>query len=130
MESVTAWLASLGLSEYQQRFDENDIDFAVLRDLTEQDLRELGVSLGHRRKLLRAIAELREAPAAAAAHDRAERRQLTVMFCDLAGSTALSVRLDPEDTREVMRAYQQACTSVVRAYDGFVAKFMGDGVLV
>ena len=130
MDSVARWLVTLGLSEYEQRFAENDIDFAVLRDLTEQDLKDLGISLGHRRKLLRAIADLRAAAAPAAPIDRAERRQLTVMFCDLAGSTALSARLDPEDTREVIRAYQQACAAVIRAYDGFIAKFMGDGVIV
>ena len=127
MESVAAWLEALGLSEYARRFAEHDIDLAALRDLTEEDLKELGVSLGHRRRLLRAIAELRAV--APAPIGRAERRQLTVMFCDLAGSTALSARLDPEDTREVIRAYQQACAAVIRAYDGFVAKFMGDGVI-
>jgi class 3 adenylate cyclase/ABC-type transport system involved in cytochrome c biogenesis ATPase subunit len=125
MQSVATWLQSLGLAEYAERFAEQHIDLAVLRDLTEEDLRELGVSLGHRRRLLRGIADLRAAAAA-----RVERRQLTVMFCDLAGSTALSARLDPEDTREVIRAYQQACAAVVRAYDGFIAKFMGDGVIV
>jgi class 3 adenylate cyclase/predicted ATPase len=128
MQSVAAWLASLGLAEYAERFAAQHIDLAVLRDLSEEDLKELGVSLGHRRRLLHAIAALRAAVPAAA--ERVERRQLTVMFCDLAGSTALSARLDPEDTREVIRAYQQACAAVVRAYDGFIAKFMGDGVIV
>src|SRR6266481_91771 len=104
MQQIADWLESLGLSEYAQRFAENRIDASVLPDLTDQDLTELGVPLGHRRKMLRAIAELNGAtlePAEAAAEpllrDEAERRQLTVMFCDLVGSTALSARLDPEE---------------------------------
>src|SRR5271165_1697801 len=108
------------MSEYSQRFAENDIDFAVLRDLTDQDLEKIGVaSLGHRRKLLRAIAELNggdkgtpkpvvaAAPVAPQPHDTAERRQVTVMFSDLVGSTALSARMDPEDLCEVISAYQK-----------------------
>jgi class 3 adenylate cyclase/predicted ATPase len=134
MGDFERWLAGLGMAEYAQRFAEQQVDFSVLPDLTDADLKELALPLGHRRKLLRAIAELQGRAAAAAAEparrDSAERRQLTVMFCDLAGSTELSARLDPEDMREVIRAYQQACASVVRAYDGFLAKFMGDGVLV
>src|SRR5271157_4295443 len=126
------------MSEYAQRFAESDIDPSVLRDLTDQDLRELGVSLGHRRKMLRAIAELVDAapvssqtmaPAAPAQRDTAERRQLTVMFCDLVGSTALSARLDPEDMRSVIGAYHLCCAQLVERNGGFIAKYIGDGVL-
>jgi class 3 adenylate cyclase len=105
MQQIAAWLEKLGMSEYAGRFAENRIDFSVRRDLTDQDLKELGVFLGDRRKLLRAIAELDAAARTAARHvtptppDVAERRQLTVMFCDLVGSTALSAQLDPEDLR-------------------------------
>ncbi len=135
MDSIAEWLASLGLSEYAERFAENGIDLSVLRDLTEQDLKDVGVLLGHRRKMLRAIAELDRAgltgPQAVVAplpHD-AERRLLTVMFCDLVGSTALSARLDPEDVREVIGAYQTCITEVISRYQGTVARYMGDGVL-
>src|ERR1700746_3224127 len=103
MKDIAEWLASLDLGEYAQRFAENAIDLSVIHDLTENDLKELGVLLGHRRKMLRGIAELRQAPvstpqkATEPAQQHAERRQLTVMFCDLVGSTALAARLDPED---------------------------------
>src|SRR6516165_10300450 len=133
------WLQSIGLGEYAQRFAENAIDVSILRDLTDQDLKELGVLLGHRRKMLRAIAELGVttaiAPAAPAAKperrpsDEAERRHLTVMFCDLVGSTALSTRLDPEDIRRVMASYQGAIGSVIGRHQGMIAQYMGDGVL-
>ena len=121
-----------------QRFSENDIDFAIVGDLTDQDLEKIGVaSLGHRRKLLRAIAELKGAPepgpgvaTAGAPHDTAERRQVTVMFSDLVGSTALSARMDPEDLREVISAYQKCVAETVQRFGGFVAKYMGDGVLI
>src|SRR5215475_2289195 len=96
---VEDWLASLGMSDYAQRFADNDVDASVLRDLTDQDLRELGVSLGHRRRMLRAIAEMTDA--SSVARDNAERRQLTLMFCDLVDSTGLSTRLDLEDLRKV-----------------------------
>jgi class 3 adenylate cyclase len=134
-ESIGEWLAGLGLSEYAQRFAENGIDLSILPDLTEQDLKELGVLLGHRRKMLRAIAQLDSAALGQTAvksvlHDKAERRQLTVMFCDLVGSTALSAQLYPEEMREVIAAYQAACSSVTPTYDGLIAKFMGDGILV
>src|ERR1700758_4515042 len=139
VSSVAEWLAMLGLSEYTDRFAENDVDVAVLRHLTDQDLKELGVSLGHRRKMLAAIAELSDVapitPQAAPApapklRDGAERRQLTVMFTDLVGSTALSTRLDPEDLRAVIGAYHESVVETVARFDGFVAKYMGDGVLV
>ena len=138
MHQIADWLKQLGMSEYAERFVESDIDTSVLRDLTDQDLKELGVSLGHRRKMLRAIAEL---PGAAPTspqpaftepktQDAAERRQVTVMFSDLVGSTALSARMDPEDLREVISAYQKCVAETVGHFGGFVAKFMGDGVLV
>jgi class 3 adenylate cyclase/tetratricopeptide (TPR) repeat protein len=135
VRNITEWLESLGLSEYRQRFTENDIDLSVLPDLTDEDLKELGVSLGHRRKLLRAIAELSHAPPGmvaappATTHDSAERRQLTVMFCDLVGSTALAVRLDPEELGEIISAYHRRCAEVIVKSDGFVARYMGDAVM-
>ena len=136
MKGVAEWLASVGLSEYAQRFAENAIDLSVVCDLTEQDLKDLGVLLGHRRKMLRAIAELDGfalAPAKETTepvpHDEAERRHLTVMICDLVGSTALSARLDPEDMGAVMDAFHAACARITLAYDGFLADFRGDGIL-
>jgi class 3 adenylate cyclase len=136
---IAAWLGGLGLEQYAPAFRDNDVDGEVLPELTDDDLISIGVtSVGHRRKLLAAIAALRSnappvaarvAPAAAVSAD-AERRQLTVMFCDLVGSTALAARLDPEDLREVITAYHRAVADVVRSFDGFVAKYMGDGVLV
>jgi len=138
MQQIADWLNTLGMSEYAERFAESDVDTSVLRDLTDQDLKELGVSLGHRRKMLRAIAELTGAaptspqPALTEpkTQDTAERRQVTVMFSDLAGSTALSARMDPEDLREVISAYQKCVASTVQRFGGFVAKYIGDGVLV
>ena len=134
MGDVDEWLERLGLSRYRPVFAEHDIDREILPDLTDQDLEKLGVSLGHRKKLLRAIAELGRQTGAAprepeAAPRAAERRQLTVLFCDLVGSTELSARLDPEDLRDVMLAYQAACTDVIARFEGHVAKFLGDGVL-
>ena len=133
MQDIAEWLGRLGMSEYAPRFADNRIDFAVLGDLTDQDLKELGVVLGDRRKLLRAIGELREPepgqfdqPAKAAT---AERRQLTVMFCDLVGSTSLSTRLDPEDLRVIIGAYHRRSAEIVQQNGGFVAKYMGDGVI-
>ena len=139
MQQIADWLEKLGMSEYAGRFAENRIDFSVLRDLTDQDLKDLGVVLGDRRKILRAISELAgAAPATSQVHavtepkiqDTAERRQVTVMFSDLVGSTALSARMDPEDLREVISAYQKCVAETVQRFGGFVAKFMGDGVLV
>jgi class 3 adenylate cyclase len=140
---VVVWLRSLGLGQYEKVFRENEIDETVLPSLTAEDLKELGVAaLGHRRKLLAAIAVLRgdanATPAAApdpakvdaSPRDTAERRQVTVMFSDLVGSTALSARMDPEDLREVISAYQKCVAETVRRFDGFVAKYMGDGVLI
>src|SRR6476646_4204373 len=143
---VMVWLRSLGLGKYEAAFRENDIDETVLPGLTHETLKELGVaSIGHRVKLLDAIAALRNEGSGKAptidtattstspnAHpeDRAERRQITVMFSDLVGSTALSARMDPEDLREVISAYQKCVAETVQRLSGFVAKYMGDGVLV
>jgi class 3 adenylate cyclase/tetratricopeptide (TPR) repeat protein len=129
-------LASLGLSEYARLFAENHVDASVLPDLTDQDLTELGVPLGHRRKMLRAIAALNGAalePAETATEpvprDEAERRQLTVMFCDLVGSTALSGRLDPEDMWGVIASYHACIAEAVGRHNGMIARYMDDGVL-
>ena len=139
MQQITDWLEKLGMSEYAQRFAENGIDISVLRDLTDQDLKDIGVLLGHRRKILRAIGDLSSAAPLATepavgtvpkAQDTAERRQVTVMFSDLVGSTALSARMDPEDLRELISAYQNCVAETVGRLGGFIAKFMGDGVLV
>ncbi|RXH14398.1 adenylate/guanylate cyclase domain-containing protein [Bradyrhizobium guangzhouense] len=137
MQQIEEWLEQLGMSAYARRFLENHIDISVLPDLNDQDLRELGIVLGDRKKILRAIREMQGsetiaslAISAGAAPDVAERRQLTVMFCDLVGSTALSTQLDPEDLRKIIGAYHKACAAVVEQNGGFVAKYMGDGVLV
>jgi class 3 adenylate cyclase/predicted ATPase len=143
---VVVWLRSLGLGKYEAAFRDNDIDETVLPSLTHENLKELGVtSLGHRVKLLDAIAVLRPnasgkapsadvattaSPASVPPADRAERRQVTVMFSDLVGSTALSARMDPEDLREVISAYQKCVAETVGRFGGYVAKYMGDGVLV
>ena len=139
MQQIAEWLEKLGMSEYAQCFAENKIDVSVLRHLTDQDLKDIGVPLGHRRKILAAIGELGGAtsvttePAAGAepkAQETAERRQVTVMFSDLVGSTALSARMDPEDLREIISAYQKCVAETVQRFGGFVAKYMGDGVLL
>ena len=133
MATIAEWLASLGMSEYAQRFTENDIDTSVLRHLTDQDLKELGISVGHRRKMLAAIVELAATPSATAfqpeRRDDVERRQITIMFCDLVGSTALSTRLDPEDLQAIIGTYHRCCAKVITQSDGFVARYLGDGVL-
>ena len=133
MKDIAEWLTSIGLGEYAQRFAENRIDASVLRDLTNQDLEKIGIPLGHRKKMLRAIAELSgvtpQAVTGPNRQDPAERRHLTVMICDLVGSTALSARLDPEDMRAVIDAYHAACARITRTYDGFLAEFRGDGIL-
>ena len=143
---IVVWLRSLGLGKYEAAFRENEIDETVLPSLTHETLKELGVTaVGHRLKLLDAVAALRgdtsaaapstdapTTPAVPSAHpeDRAERRQVTVMFSDLVGSTALSARMDPEDLREVISAYQKCVAETVQSFGGFVAKYMGDGVLI
>src|SRR5271167_2327867 len=137
---VGDWLRCQGLSQYEMSFRENGVDAEVLTDLTDADLEKLGVLLGHRKRLLKAIAKLKSAagepvlgqPATKPEprpHEAAERRQLTVMFCDLVGSTALSARLDPEDMRGIIGAYHKCCASLIERGGGFVAKYMGDGVL-
>ncbi|MGH6943517.1 MAG: adenylate/guanylate cyclase domain-containing protein, partial [Geminicoccaceae bacterium] len=134
---ISIWLRDLGLEQYEQAFADNAVDGEILPKLTADDLKDLGVVIvGHRRKLLEAIVTLRteseaEAPASPAASTArpAERRHLTVLFCDLVGSTELSARLDPEDLRDVIGAYQAACAAVIAGLDGHVARFLGDGVL-
>src|SRR5690348_4093590 len=140
---VVAWLRGLGLEQYARAFRDNDVDDEVLPELTSDDLISIGVtSVGHRRKLLAAVAALRTesptvAPAASATSAPitpptidAERRQLTVMFCDLVGSTPLSTRFDPEDLREIVGAYHGCVADAVAGFGGFVTKYMGDGVLI
>jgi predicted ATPase/class 3 adenylate cyclase len=135
MTGIAEWLASKGLGEYAQRFAENAIDLSVVGDLTEQDLKDLGVLLGHRRKMLRAIAELKGDGLGAtpgsqpAPRERAERRQLTLLFCDLVGSSALSARLDPEDLRALICAYHACIAEVIARNEGVIARYMGDGAL-
>ena len=137
---VADWLRRLGLEQYARAFADNDIDGEILPELTADDLIGLGVtSIGHRRRLLAAIAALRgdvpqaatdTAPAAVAVSGEAERRQLTVMFCDLVGSTPLSTRFDPEDLREIIGPYHRCVADTVGRFGGFVARYMGDGVLI
>ena len=135
---IAAWLSELGLQRYAEAFRDHDIDARILHSLSADDLRELGVSsLGHRKKLLDAIAQLRDAEPTVETDSfttprtrpAAERRQLTVMFCDLVGSTELSARLDPEDMGALIRTYQESCAEGVKQWEGHVAKYMGDGVL-
>ena len=137
------WLAEIGLGRHDQVFASNQIDFDVVGSLTDDDLRELGLPLGDRKRLLQAVAKLDGQPAAdtstpatasePAAEDalspRGERRQLTVMFCDLVGSTALSEKLDPEELRSLLHAYRTLCGDVIARYDGFIARYVGDGIL-
>jgi class 3 adenylate cyclase len=137
---ISAWLRDLGLERYADSFESNAIDSEVLAELTEADLEKLGVLLGHRKKLLKAIAALAGQTQAAsgvaeadiplsAPRPEPERRQLTVLFCDLVGSTALAAQLDPEDMAAIIRAYQECCARVIGRWGGHVAKYMGDGVL-
>jgi class 3 adenylate cyclase len=141
--NIGAWLRGLGLEKYEAAFRENEIDETVLPSLTHETLKEPGITaVGHRLKLLDAIAALRDDRSAKApqaetppilpkpAQDTAERRQVTVMFSDLVGSTALSARMDPEDLREIISAYQKCVADTVQRFGGYIAKYMGDGVLV
>lgn len=142
MSEVGRWLENLKLGKYTSAFEDNDVDLETLPDLTEHDLAGLGVSMGHRKKLLRAIAALTDYAAGTVtqANDRlpsapttgpvAERRQLTVMFCDLVGFTALSQQLDPEDLRETISAYREVCAREISRFDGFIAAYVGDGIVV
>jgi class 3 adenylate cyclase len=142
--TVRQWLEQLGLPQYAEAFERNAVDLKIVRDLTQQDLRDLGVeALGHRKVLLRAIAELNGTEASAAnaqgaqgklPSDRSpsaevERRQLTVLFCDLVGSTELATKLDPEALRDLMQSYQRTCGEVIGRYEGHVAQFLGDGLM-
>lgn len=146
MQQIAEWLKKLGISEYAARFTENGIDVSVLPHLTDQDLKDLGVLLGHRRKILAATAELGSEPAAppapppvtpapvsaaaaTTAPDAAERRHLTVMFCDLVGSTAISAQLDAEEWRDLVGAYLDAASAAVTEMGGHVAKKLGDGLM-
>ena len=132
---VGAWLEGLGLGQYAELFAENDVDFDILHELADADLKDIGISLGHRKKLLKAIRDLGEAPSGTAAPaepeqaTEAERRRLTVMFCDMMGSTELSQKLDPEDYRDLLTAFQDACSGAVKRHQGHVAKHLGDGLL-
>src|ERR1700751_2633006 len=144
MQQIADWLEKLGMSEYAQRFAENRIDFSVLRELTDQDLKELGVVLGDRRKMLRAIADIdrieKGAPAApatatpppisSATEVGGERRYVTVMFCDLVGSTSISAQLDAEEWRDLVSAYLDTACAAVTEMGGHVAKKLGDGLMV
>jgi len=140
MTKLQEWLQELGLQQYAGVFADNDIDFDILSDLAENDLEKLGLSLGHRRKLLRALAALHPASSQSqtaslaeappiAPEKEAERRQVTVLFSDLVGSTALANEIDPEDMSALIKRYQDACAGAIARFDGFIAKFMGDGVL-
>jgi class 3 adenylate cyclase len=144
--NVASWLRNLGLERYEATFRENDVDAKLLPNLTAEDLKDLGVTLvGHRRRLLEAITALRREGAPAGDPARppdgsmwdlgssgttAERRPLSVMFCDLVGSTQLSSRLDPEDLREVIRSYQACVATTIQHFNGFIARYVGDGVLI
>jgi len=134
---ILVWLRSLGLERYEALFRDHEIDAEVLPELSDADLAGLGIPLGSRKKLLKAIAALgRDVPspalaaAAAAVKREAERRQLTVMFCDLVGSTALSQRLDPEDLRDIILTFRTACADCTRRFEGYIARYVGDGLLI
>jgi class 3 adenylate cyclase/predicted ATPase len=137
-DRISAWLENLGLGIYREAFEKNAITWDVLTELNQGDLESLGVLLGHRKTLLRAIAQLSPSAEGMGAEqqpfpperDQAERRQLTVMFCDLVDSTALSRRLDPEDLQEIIRRFLDACSQAIGRFNGYIAKYMGDGMLV
>jgi class 3 adenylate cyclase/predicted ATPase len=139
MTDLQHWLEEIGLAQYGDLFVKNDIDWEVLPDLTEQDLEKLGFSLGHRKKLIKAIQASRAAPQSSTrsaetrltstATATAERRHLTVLLCDLVGSTSLSTRLDPEDLGKILSEFQRCCDNAIRRYDGRIGRLMGDGVL-
>ena len=133
MDTISAWLAGIGLGQYTNAFIENGVDLDVLSDLSKSDLEKLGVVLGHRKRMLRAISAERAAGASdqvTLSRSQPEKRHVTVLFCDLVGSTALAVQLDPEDLSAVIRRFQAICTAVIRQNGGYVARFMGDGLLV
>ena len=126
-DNINSWLQNLGLEQYSAVFAEHDVDMEVLPDLDDNDLKELGITLGHRRRILKAIMSLQ---ARGPEGEDGERRQLTVLFCDLVGSTRLSVQFDPEDLRQIILEYQKCCEKVVHDFGGNVARYMGDGLLV
>src|SRR5580692_2988881 len=134
--NLKEWLQGLGLEKYADAFAREEIELEVIAELTDTDLQSLGIPMGPRKQILRAIDQLKQASTSAAAPplprnvDEPERRQLTVMFCDLVGSTALSRRLDPEDMRDLIRAYQDLVVEHVARFDGHIASFAGDGVKV
>ena len=141
MPDIETWLKNIGLEKYVEIFAKHDIDLDVAPDLSEQDLEKLGLSLGHRKKFVTAAAKLRAggaqatiAPAQGDASDpdatRVERRQVTVVFSDLVGSTALASQLDPEDMSRLLHEYREACAAIIGRYDGHVAQYLGDGILV
>ncbi|MDP6952213.1 MAG: adenylate/guanylate cyclase domain-containing protein, partial [Alphaproteobacteria bacterium] len=129
MSEIRQWLDGLGLGQFAEAFESEQVLPEDIADLTEDDLKDLGVPLGPRKRILKAASQAADEPPAANLTTEAERRQITVMFCDLAGSTALSERLDPEDLRTLMQAYQQACGVVIERYDGHVAQYLGDGLM-
>jgi class 3 adenylate cyclase len=152
MKTIRTWLETVGLTQYAEAFESSDVDLDVLSSLNEVDLEKLGVSLGHRKRMLRALAEIQtdandvaatigpipatNAPLAKSpsaievtSAESGERRQLTVMFCDLVGSTALSEKLDPEELSALLHDYRTRCGEVIARYDGFVARYVGDGIL-
>jgi class 3 adenylate cyclase/predicted ATPase len=133
---VAGWLRSLGLSQYEATFRESVIEADIIAELTDNDLEKLGIPLGDRKRLLKAITLLRDPTNASVpanltdvALDAAERRQLTVLFCDLVGSTVISAQLDPEDMRKLVRTYQQCCATTIGSFDGFIAQYLGDGIM-
>jgi len=128
--NVDAWLQGLGLGQYSPLFRDHAIDSDILPDLTDGDLEKISIPLGHRKRILKAVLRLQQGTGSGALPDLAEWRQLTVLFCDLVGSTALSTRLDPEDLSNLIRTYQNAVFAAVAPYDGHVTRFMGDGALV
>jgi class 3 adenylate cyclase len=141
MTSIREWLGGLGLDRHADAFEAQEIDLEALPEITDEDLKDMGLPIGPRRKVAKAIRELDLEPEAIAKSEippnapigssgEADRRQLTVMFCDLVGSTALSEKLDPEELRGVMQAYRKACSDVIGRYDGHVAQHLGDGVMV
>src|ERR1700680_1213449 len=142
MRSIVSWLAHNGLAQYSEMFAREAIDLDMLPTLSDEDLRELGLPLGHRRKLLEAAAKLVKEEKQGFHEPKAQgwmpstnpapepkRRQITFLFCDLINSTYLSRRLDPEDLRDLIGAYQQACTTPIERYGGFIARYIGDGIL-
>src|SRR6516165_8356811 len=136
MSNLSAWLDNLGLGKYATIFAENAVDLDVLPDLNETDLERLGVALGDRKRILKAAAALSislkensTTPMASAEEGAGERRHLTVLFCDMVGSTELAVQLDPEELSGIVRRFQTTCTSIITQNGGYVARFMGDGLL-